>query len=370
MNELNRVLILRLQRKQFPAENVETYITYRGNKLDLNENQVNEILSKIPDIWNSDKDKLIYFVLFEDKTFLCQRKKEVYNYNSKSIEQKTYYFNGVKDSELQNLVDILVDYFVNSKISEVNNFYENVIESISDFSLFKQNILQIRATELQSSDYMFNSDYTFKSEEEKQKWINYRQEWRDITEKPFWVENNFEDMILPISPAPKDQFFQLRYILFNNLSSISSYSPDNFIDDMQEFINKSGYETLLQKFTPVSIKLSILQSLNDLKVPVGFDLSEITSSYSSFLVENFDVNSFSDEIDADTENISIVEKYIKNIDSKIEKINSVFRQYDIDYTIGDIINKIFEDMKKKSEEQDSVAQAREIIEDIMMEGEI
>ena len=62
----DRVITLRLQRQSHYGELVERYINYNGSKLDLSESEFNDFLSKMPSMWNSDKDRLIYFVLFED----------------------------------------------------------------------------------------------------------------------------------------------------------------------------------------------------------------------------------------------------------------------------------------------------------------
>ena len=63
----DRVLILRLDRKLYYDQRVEQYITYNGSRLTLTNVEIEDLLSKIPSIWNSDKDRLTYFVLFADK---------------------------------------------------------------------------------------------------------------------------------------------------------------------------------------------------------------------------------------------------------------------------------------------------------------
>lgn len=111
----DRVITVRLQRQQFYSDRAEKYIVYNGSRLDLSEVEFNDFLTRMPSLWNSDKDRLIYFVLFEDKSYLCQRIKDVYNYGTRQTEEKLYNFDEENEIELNAFVAFVANYYTDLK---------------------------------------------------------------------------------------------------------------------------------------------------------------------------------------------------------------------------------------------------------------
>jgi hypothetical protein len=361
----SQILTLRLQRRRYSAEQIETYIDYRGNRLNLTPQQVDEVISKLPLMWNSEKDRLVYFVYFDDKTFTCQRKKDVFNYNTKDVEEKSYFFNAATQEQLDDLLSILVEIFNNYKVVEINQFYDEVMEAVQDTSIIKQNLLEMRRSELSSSDYMFNSDYQFKDEAEREKWTRYRQEWRDITESQFWTENDFSNIQLPISPTPKEQFFVLRSALARALDLKDELLPEKYTEELQEYVSNSGFEKLIKNFSQISLKLTVLQSLADLKIPIGFDSQDLKKIESSLPTAMFD--DLEDDIDDET-TPSITERYFSRIENKIDAINKEFEKYNLNYNIKDIIQSMYDKINEKAQEYESNKEVTELLTDIMFNG--
>ena len=139
-NTVERVITLRLQRKSYAVEKVERYISYNGHRLDFTEQEYNDFLSRIPELWNTDRDRLLYFVLFFDKTYLAQREKDVFNYGTRLTEEKLYNFDEISDIELNLFTSFLVDEYTKLKISRTENFYDEIFRGLVGRTMVLNNI--------------------------------------------------------------------------------------------------------------------------------------------------------------------------------------------------------------------------------------
>lgn len=370
----NRVLSLRLQRKKYPADIVERYLVYRGNKLDITDELFDKLMSVIPEHWNTDKDRLIQFVWFDDKTFFCVRNKTIYNFSTKETEEKLYHFNSATQQQLDDFIRILIEYFNKSKISEVENFYASVYDSLSDLSFVKERILMMRRQALLDSDYMFNSDYTFKDSEVEKEWREYRQEWRNITEKDFWVNNDFTNINLPVAPSPKESFALLVEGMKSSLLSVEV--TDSLLQDLE--IDYDGYKNLAVNYGSIMFKIEILRTLSKLKVPLGVLTDDVDTTidqmdnvvrsaytpidlYSRYLSVK-DIEGEDSQVTMKT----ILDEQINNVDIKLGIINEKLKEYNIDFTIGDILQKFVEDMKLKAIEKEKENEAIDLLNEIAM----
>lgn len=372
----NRLLSLRLQRKNYPAQEVERYLTYRGNKIDIDDSMYDEIISLIPQLWNTDKDKLIQFVWFSDGTFLCVRSKNVYNFSIKESEEKIYYFDAVTTEQLDNFIKLLVDYFNKVNLSKIENFYLEVYNSLSDVSYFKERILVMRNKALSETDYMFNSDYVFKNSEDEMSWKNYRQDWRDITEQQFWIDSNFIDIKLPVAPKPINTYSLVVESLQTSLGSVEI--TDNLIKELD--IDYTGYADLVNRYGSVMIKLEVLKALNKLRIPLGLISSDIAleSNRLEEIDQEFTRSSFN-PVDIFTKYMaardiedegsgltmkSILDEQVKNCDLKLQLINEKLSEYNINISIGDIIEKYVEDMALKAKMIEKEKEALQLLTEI------
>ena len=161
----DRVITLRLQRESNYGDLVERYINYNGSRLDFSESEFNDFLSKMPSLWNSDKDKLTYFVLFEDKSYLAQRYKEVYNFGTRETEEKLYNFDEANETELNAFVAFIANYYTALKLQRTENFYESIVEKVADVSYMKYQLLEMREKQLKETDYIVLPDYPISDEE-------------------------------------------------------------------------------------------------------------------------------------------------------------------------------------------------------------
>lgn len=375
-NPENRVLSLFLPRKRYPSEYTRRYIMYRGSKLNLTDEMCDELLSNIPEVWNTDKDRLVQFCLMEDSTHVCVRNKDVYNFSIKETEQKTYFYNSSTDKQVSELIKIITDFFGKKKIQEVEDFYNVILESLSDMSYIKKNILVMREEALSRSDYMFNSDYTFSDIEMEEKWKTYRQEWRDITNTDAWINNDIMSLSLPDSPQPQKMLDIVVTGLRNSLSSISV--TEKFMEDLKLSIDCSKYQDLFKNFGSISVKMELLKVISKLKIPFYNDsvpdsidsIQTIESGLSSLNLIPMDIYTRYKNLteiegeDSRTSMKKILDDQIVNLDFKLESINNILKEYDVNFTISDILTKYVEDTNAKLKDMELQKEAEVLIADL------
>lgn len=358
-----RILTLRLQRS---SPHAERYISYKGNKLELSDTQFSEVISIIPEFWNSERDALTYFALYNDKAYLCNRTKQVYNYSTKESESRAYSFNVATEEQVTELVNKIVNYFNNTKLKEIENLYDTILEKTSDLSYLKSNILYLREQELAITDWMFSRDYTFKSAEEEQEWRDYRQQWRDITESQEWNDNNIMEVLLPKSPQPKSQYTSVSSSIADLIGKTSI--PDDIISEMEQSATSGGLSNLIQNYTSVIYKLEILKSVASLNIPLGLNLTEINTIGNILpddLSKSIQASLAIDETSVTTETYSsFIDNYINILEEKIETINQRLADSNINFTLGELLNKFAEDTKKKIEEAEAEQAAIDLLEEI------
>ena len=371
----HRVLSLKLQRKRYPAEIVERYIQYRGAKLDLTDALYDELLALIPDVWNTDKDRLTQFVVFEDNTYMSVRCKDIYNFSRKESEQKTYFYDAATEAQVAELSKIVTDFFGVKKIAEVGDFYDTVMTQLSDMSYMKQKLKNMRTEALFRSDFMFNSDYTFKDADLEQKWKTYRQEWRDITESDAWQNNDFVNISVPVAPRPQDTFEVMLGELQRNLVNVSA--TDDLLNDMAIAVDCVEYEDAAKNFGALSFKLEILKVLAKLKIPFNNnigdpteDIEQIEEGLSRLQLIPMDVytryKSASEVEDESTPGTmkSLLDEQLASVDAKIEAINAKLAEYNVGYTIADIMAKYVEDTKLQAVQHDLDEDAEALLREV------
>lgn len=374
----HRVVSLKLQRKRYPAEIVERYIQYRGSKLDLTDALYDELLALIPEVWNTDVDRLTQFVVFEDNTWMSVRCKDIYNFGRKETEQKTYFYDAATEAQVAELSKIVTDFFGSKKIAEVGNFYDTVMTKLSDMSYMKQKLKNMRTEALFRSDFMFNSDYTFKDADIEQKWKTYRQEWRDITDTEAWQNNDFVNITVPVAPRPQDTFEVMLGELKRSLVNVSA--TDQLLEDMAIAVDCVDYEDAAKRFGELSFKLEILKTLAKLKIPFNNnigdpaeDIEQIEEGLSRLQLIPMDVytryKSAQEVEDESTPGTmkSLLDEQLASVDLKIEAINAKLAEYNVGYSIADIMAKYVEDTKLQAAQHDLDEDAQALIEEV--EGE-
>ena len=369
MSVADRVLTLRLQRKQYSTEVVERYISYNGYRLDLSDEEFSDLLTKIPSSWNSDKDRLLYFVLFSNKTYLAQREKDVFNYTTRETEDKLYNYDTVSPEELNSFVALLTNYYTSAKIKRTENFYDEIIEKISDMSYMKYQILELRQKLLKESDYVMMPDYSL-SEEEKSQWSSYRQELRDVTSQQAWIDNDYMNIKIPVSPRPKDQIYEVFNMVGGTISSARDI-PRQLLESVKDNLDGLGISEMIEKFSEISIKVEILRGIARLKIPTNIETEQLNAIDALIpkTIEDIVPAEELKNLDAATKNDLISwQDYLDSVDKKIENINNILSSYNLDFSIADILTKVSEDLKEKSDAIDAAKQVADLIDDLSLES--
>jgi hypothetical protein len=362
-----RVLTVNLYRKLYPAEVAVNNINYLGGSIQLSVDDIDNLVNIIPNFWNSDKDCLIKFVYYDDGTYMCQREKEVYNYSLRETEKKVYFFDSATQEQVNNLVILFAEYYGNAKISKIEHIYDSILNTVSDFSYVKFYLLKTRQKLLQESDYKMMSDYPL-DEEEKDKWSTYRQELRDITKQEGWIANDFVNVIVPVSPQPQDQLVEL----FKELENlVSEQIPPNILNNFKNELVNIGVENVINKFSELTLKLEIISGLSNLGLPFIVSNGESVSVDKIFpyKIEDILPEYNEEEVSTPTKNIlTRWQKYLVDVDKKIDEINKNLKSYNIDFTIGDIVAEVSEHTKKKLDEIQKTEEAEKLIQDLQIQN--
>lgn len=364
----DRVITLRLQRESLYGDIVERYITYNGNRLDLSQSEFNDFLSKMPSLWNSDKDRLIYFVLFADKTYLAQRNKDVYNFGTRETEEKLYNFDEATDDEVNAFVSFIANYYTNLKIQRTENFYDAIVEKVSDVSYMKYQLLEMREKQLKETDYIVLPDYPI-TDEEKQQWTEYRQKLRDITAQQAWIDGDYQSVEVPVSPRPKDQIVDM----FNMVGSAYANAADlpaSLLESVKENIDGLGITGIIEKWTEITLKVQILRGIASLKVPEGLTTDELSA------IDQLIPHGATDLVpEEQLENLDAATRgqldnwndYLRSVDDKISYVDTKLEALSANFTLSDVIQKIAADMKEKAAAHDAAVAASRLLEDLTID---
>jgi hypothetical protein len=299
-----------------PDLKIPVRLTYKGYPLQMTQQDYDDLISVIPEFWYTENDKITLFTLFADKNYYCERQKKIYNYSTKTFETVPYRFDSVDEIQLKEFVDILITFFDKINLRNQRDIEERLISSIQDYSIVENFVLNIRQYILTKTDYMFMSDYP-SSDEKKQKWAEYRQNWRDVTKQEAWKEGNLHQVILPISPEETTGYtFNAIYDTGFSVPEIEKYLAFN-----QKTENVENYEenikTVVSKYCEYALKSNIISAISRFRMP------SIDSSLNTF---------YDDELLFYDNFVSNFDDFSKKVDEQLKKLNS-------DLTIESLISR-------------------------------
>lgn len=362
----SEILIVNLEPGFYPKSSPKRIISYKGNSISLTDDEYDSLVNSLPTYWHTSNDKMIRFIVFEEvggnKKYYCEREKEVFNYTHRNYEKKVYQFNPQSDAEGEALYLFFVEKYTKIKITRADNIYEEILSEVKDLSYIKFSLLNSRDTMLKNSDYLMMSDYPL-DEETKQKWAIYRQELRDITKQEAWVNDDLMNIEMPISPDPLGQLSVLESN-FNEIFAVPIGLMEDVFSFVREKIDQDDLEAILKQISSITIKYEVLKSLSRMKLPFlesSYDVSvkteEVGNLYEQLLKE---INGSYNELSAQDEVKTELDFSIERIQASIENINNNLKNYEIGFTINDILNEIIE--KNKKSEVD--LEVQDIIEDL------
>ena len=173
IQQTDRVLTLRAQRKSHYGELCQQWLSYNGYQLKFSEEEFNALIAAIPEQWNSEKDKIVYFILFADGTYLAQREKEVYDYSTRMPAERLYNYEAPDPADASVFTAFLVDWYTKTKLERTENLYDEILNNISDMSAMKYQLLDMRTKALGETDYIALPDVPMDADD-KAAWLTYR----------------------------------------------------------------------------------------------------------------------------------------------------------------------------------------------------
>jgi len=232
----------------------------------------------------------------------------------------------------------------------------------------KYQLLEMRASQLKATDYIVLPDYPI-SDEEKQQWVEYRQKLRDITLQDAWLNNDFQAVVVPVSPRPKDQIVEM----FNMVGSAYANAaelPPSLLDSVRENIDGLGISGIIEKWTEITLKVEILRGIAKLKVPEGLTVDELSAI--DQLIPHGATDLVPEEqlanLDAATKGqLNNWQDYLNSVDDKIDYVNSKLNSLSANFTLSDVIQKVAADMKAKADAHDAQIEAERLIQDLTID---
>lgn len=356
MDKWHSMLSVKLDYNNMPGYRPDRYMSYRGSKIDLTEAKFNEILEKIPEKYYNQKEKLTRFVAENNDEgllkYFCEFEVEVFDFRTREYTKKKREVI-LSDDEYNELYLTFKEIYNFLSISMVDNFYDQILKSVSNIPVSTSRFIRIRNELLTESDKYMISDFPI-SDDEREMWIKYRQELRDLTNQEAWP-NDIENIEFPISPRPLNQALQM---------FTESQMAQMLGNDLNLEILKGRVQTTIKKYFSFLVKSEVVKSLDMLRIPLFVEqdmtAKEIVqiedeingilreAQYSMLLDSYSDVDSDSEE-NTSQETESIDFGPINALEEKIDSINSKLREYNVNFTIGDLISNIMEDIKLQNE---------------------
>jgi len=185
----------------------EKKLFYRGYTAIIPDDIIESFDKILPPFWWNNKDVLSLFTYYDDGSFSCERKKEVFDHSIQQKVERIYSFTSATIEQVRELVDIFIQVYEDCRLQNLQSAKDQIKDRIQkEFSLIVLNLKSFRSSLLSKSDWTQLPDNNL-SDEIKDLWKQYRQYLRDITDDPNWWANNILLVDFPIDP----ENYLLRY---------------------------------------------------------------------------------------------------------------------------------------------------------------
>ena len=175
-------------------------IYFKGKSYKLTDDQLDLVIQKTPPLWWGANDVVIFFTYYDDGSYFCERKRDVYDFKNKITTQRVYEFIEPSEEEAKICVDIFIEILESIRLEQLRNSKQEVKEKVlEEGKVLLTSLLTYRTKALKDSDWTQLPDVSL-SDYEKGLWKKFRQTLRDITEDFNWYTNNFFLVDFPITP--------------------------------------------------------------------------------------------------------------------------------------------------------------------------
>lgn len=205
-------------------------IVLNGTARLLEPKDIEDLQNASSDFWWTENDYITFLSHSADGTFLCERKKNVFDYRIREYKELVYQFDGASPTQIEEIRKVILNKYEELQIKYLQEKKEAIKLAVSEtFGYINLSLRSVRGTLLEVSDYMFTADYVWKNDYDKELWIKYRQSLRDITETAEWESGDFLKIKFPISPTDFKKLYP---------DSDVAYLDKIYVDDNQ-FVNKA-----------------------------------------------------------------------------------------------------------------------------------
>lgn len=207
---------------------VQRQIYYRGIYKDVPEEYWrDEIGPKLYPLWDTDKDKLIFFSWYDTNTCHVQRRKFIKNFSTGEYEWKDYEMEIPDNNPNTELYQLFKDTFYLVDSLEKESYKDQLAQAYYDVSgITWYSIRLVRNFLLTDSDWAMLSDAPL-DEDEKQLWVTYRKALRNLPQDS--PSEDPKEVKFPISPADWQVFYK------------PEVPDEEYLGSEKQYLKLSGY---------------------------------------------------------------------------------------------------------------------------------
>ena len=151
--------------------------------IDLDADLKSALLEKIGEFWNTDVDKLEAFSYYNDGAYLCQRRRQKYDFERESAYWIDYQFKGATSEQALQLALLIEASFAIQQKAKVERSYRKMEARLKEVNYFEAKYLKRireRGLLLNSTDWRVLPDIQDSYTGEKDRWIAWRAKIRSI----------------------------------------------------------------------------------------------------------------------------------------------------------------------------------------------
>jgi hypothetical protein len=182
-------------------------------------------------LWDTDKDKLITFTWYDNESYVCERRKFLKNFKTSEYYWQNYEMESYDSADGKQMYELLKDTFYLVDSFDRENFQQELSTLYYQTSQANwANIRLIRNFLLSDSDWSVANDSPL-AEENKNMWVKYRKELRDLPLTNMQNDPNIkaQDIKFPIDPY-----------LFKSIYS-ANHPEAEYLDTPEQYIAISSY---------------------------------------------------------------------------------------------------------------------------------
>jgi hypothetical protein len=291
----------------------EKMIWYQGTPISVSRNDIENFLTSLPDEISHPKDSIQFFTYFSEDYYKVERKKTYYDFGTKLYREIAYDYK-LEQNDALYLFEQCKIFYENSRLTQIDDLKNSLRSSILQMmKITKDNRRKYRDELLKNSDWTQAQDIPF-SQDERQRWVEYRQYLRDMTSLESWEMNTTYSKIFPIDPVAykiqypnfeveyletSDQFFSQKFdskrnelielvktlnLPSINLSDLEKIEYINFINRMNYILKKVGIEDV--SLETKEIEVSNEDSIFDKELVISLSQSGYTGNLVDEIREN------------------------------------------------------------------------------------